>query len=847
MDASSAPPGRRTGPRLNHSCRDLENDDATPVATMGGGTSASCVARPPESACMTLTATSDRPSPPPVPCTDATDLAVLDAIAQRVLWLATRIVDVANRERGDAGGIKVGGHQASSASMVSIMTALWFDHLEGEDLVSVKPHASPVLHAIHHLMGQLDRSYLTKLRARGGLQAYPSRTKDPDRVDFSTGSVGLGAAAPLFAAATRRYVDAHFGPRPPSRFVSLLGDAELDEGNIWEAIADPATEGLGSVMWVVDFNRQSLDRVIPGVRIDQWEAQFRAAGWHVVEVKYGSLLQEAFERPGGAVLRRWLDAMSNEQYQSLFALHGPQLRARFLQGAPEGVGTLVADLDDDTLRRLVTNLGGHDLERLLAAFRACDAETERPSVVFAYTVKGWGLPMAGNPRNHGALLSGEEIDALRAQVGLSVANEWDRFPDDTPEGRLSTARGSLFGPRPTAEAVALPVPPTSTGTLSSRRPVSSQETFGRVLTSLSRDEAVGRHLVSTAPDVATTTHLAGFVNRAGVFSPQERPNWSDDPMLRWEEGPQGQHIELGISEMNFFLLLGQLGLAGDLSGQRLLPIGTVYDPFVLRGLDAFVYAAYSGARFLLAGTPSGVTLAPEGGAHQSTITASVGLELPGVTLIEPAYAQSIDWLICDALRRLAAPASPGSVTELIHYFRLSTRPLDQSPFEAARSRLGDAVLRRQVLAGAYRLHDAAELAEAGAPVVNLAASGAIMPEVLSAAAELADEGVAAHVVDVTSASRLYRDWRDSIRTSVRTARIRSRPGTLHGPFQHGAPVVSVHDASSHALAWLGAALGVPGVALGVDEFGQSGTIDDLYHIHDIDPGSIVNAALSTLS
>ena len=196
--------------------------------------------------------------------TGLADLETLEEIERRVLWLAVRIVDAANRERETGDGVKVGGHQASSASLVSVMTALWFAHLEAGDRVAVKPHASPVLHAINYLLGDLDRAYLTTLRARGGLQSYPSRTKDPDRVDFSTGSVGLGAAAPLFAAVTRRYVDAHFGPRDGSRFVALLGDAELDEGNVWEAIADPATQGLGNVLWVVDFNRQSLDRVVPG-------------------------------------------------------------------------------------------------------------------------------------------------------------------------------------------------------------------------------------------------------------------------------------------------------------------------------------------------------------------------------------------------------------------------------------------------------------------------------------------------------------------------------------------------------------------------------------------------------
>ncbi len=550
------------------------------------------------------------------------DLEVLDEVQRRVLWLATRIVDAANHDRDTGDGVKVGGHQASSASLVTVMTALWFAHLDGPDRVAVKPHASPVFHAIQYLLGNLDRSYLTRLRERGGLQSYPSRTKDPDEVDFSTGSVGLGAAAPLFAAAVRRYVDAHFGPRPRSRFIALLGDAELDEGNVWEAVADPATAGLGEVMWVVDLNRQSLDRVVPGVRVAQWRGQFEAAGWHVVEVKYGRRLAEAYTRPGGEHLRAWIDAMPNEQYQSLFGPEPAVVRERFLDGAPPEVATFVAGIPDAELAPLVTDLGGHDLAALLDAFAQCDAVTDRPSVVLAYTVKGWGLPIAGNPRNHAALLSTEQVDALRTEHGLSRETEWDRLEPSSAAGVLAAARREALARSPRTPSSGVTVP-TATGARSGK-PVSTQEVFGRVLVELSRDEAVAPLLVTTAPDVATSTNLAGFINRTGVFAPAERRSWSEDRMLRWTETPTGQHIELGISEMNLFLLLEQLGLAWDLSGQPLLAVGTVYDPFVLRGLDAFVHAVYSGARFVVAGTPSGITLAPEGGAHQSTITASPG-------------------------------------------------------------------------------------------------------------------------------------------------------------------------------------------------------------------------------
>ena len=764
-------------------------------------------------------------------------LEVLKEIERRVLWLAVRIVDAANRERDTKDGVKVGGHQSSSASLVSVMTALYFAHLNGPDRVSVKPHASPVLHAINYLLGDLDRSYLTTLRARGGLQSYPSRTKDPDRVDFSTGSVGLGAAAPLFAAAARRYVDAHFGPRPKSRFVALIGDAELDEGNVWEAIADPATSGLGNVMWVVDFNRQSLDRVVPGVRIAQWSQQFAAAGWHVATVKYGKRMQAAFARPGGEALRWWIDEMPNEQYQALFGLAPADVRKTFLDGAPQAVQDFCSGWDDTELAETVVDLGGHDMQRLLDVFRDCDAVTDRPSVVFAYTVKGWGLPIAGNPRNHSALLTGEQIEALRGVVGLTPETEWDRLDPASPAGALVEQRRAVMAAPAPAGPLGTAVP-TETG-VRPTRPTSTQEVFGRILVDLSRNDEVARFLVTTAPDVATSTNLAGFINRTGVFAPQQRRSWNPDTILKWAEGPTGQHIELGISEMNLFLLLGQLGVADDLSGQPLLPIGTVYDPFVLRGLDAFIHAVYSGARFVVAGTPSGVTLAPEGGAHQSTITPSVGLELPNVTYLEPAYAGALDWLLCDSLGRIAR-AEPGA-----YYFRLTTRPLDQAPFEAARARVGDAVLRRQVLAGAYRLVEAETAADR--PQVTLAATGAVLPETLAAAEELADEGIAAQVVDVTSLDRLYSAWQGSLRHAIRTATTPALPGELRAVFPDRTPLVTVQDGASHAMAWLGSALGVPAVPVGVDQFGQSGSVAELYELHDLTPGSIVNAALAALS
>jgi pyruvate dehydrogenase E1 component len=781
------------------------------------------------------------------------EIEVLDHIQNRVLWLSTRMIDFANNDRPNLDGIKVGGHQASSASLVTVLTSLYFNYLDSEDRISIKPHASPVFHSIQYLLGNLDESYLRTLREAGGLQSYPSRTKDPDRVDFSTGSVGLGAVAPLFAAVTRQYVDSHFGPRPKSRFISVIGDAELDEGNIWEALADPATANLGNVMWIVDFNRQSLDRIIPGVRIAQWRAQFEAAGWHVKEVKYGSKLQKVFEEPGSEVFKIWFDEIPNEQYQSLFGLTPQEARIRFLEGSPDGVTQFLEKHKDEELFEILTDLGGHDIASLLEAFKDCDGVEDKPSVVFAYTIKGWHLPIAGDKRNHSAQISKKQIDELRTSVGLSEINEWSKFEPGSPEDALCVSRGESLKRVPKKAEISAEFPH-ATG-VAPKGFSSSQEVFGRVLTEISRNEAIRPYLVTTAPDVATSTNLGGFINRHGIFNKDVKREWNDNSIQKWIESPKGQHIELGISEMNLFTLLGQLGISGDISDQPLIPIGTVYDPFVLRGLDAFIYSVYSGAKFIVAGTPSGVTLAPEGGAHQSTITPSVGVELPGVVLMEPAFAQSLDWLLCDALAHVAG-AKKNTVPdlrpdELAFYFRLTTRSIDQQPFYDAKQRIGEATLRSQVLAGAYKLVDGrAALTKQDdylAPVVYLACSGAVIPEVLAAAKQLAEEGVIAHVIDVTSLGRVFGSWQRTLKQGIRTASTPSLPGVLRTTFTEKAPIVSIHDGSSHAMAWLGSALGMPQVAMGVDSFGQSGNIPDLYAMSDLDSGSIVNGALAALS
>src|SRR3954451_20129791 len=358
----------------------------------------------------------------------------LRQIEDRVLWLATSIVDHANRLRPNPSGLKVGGHQASSASMVSIMTALWLEELTAQDRVSVKPHASPVLHALEYLLGRLDASYLPRLREFGGLQSYPSRLKDPVPADYSTGSVGIGATAPIWGALARRYVNTQLGAGGTGRQWSLVGDAELDEGAVWEAVLDPMVAELGEVNWIVDLNRQSLDRVVPTFGAPRLSGMFTAAGWQVLTVKYGRLLEELFTRDGGPALRDRIDEMSNAEYQRMLRRTPAELREQ-LPGSGPGAAAISALIDgvpDDDLLAAIRNLGGHDLAALREAFDRID--DTRPTVVIAYTLKGYGLAIEGHPQNHSALLTEAQLEELAGRLGVDPAQPWARFEPGSPAG-----------------------------------------------------------------------------------------------------------------------------------------------------------------------------------------------------------------------------------------------------------------------------------------------------------------------------------------------------------------------------------------------------------------------------
>lgn len=759
---------------------------------------------------------------------DTETLAALEEIARRVRWTATSIIDIANRVRANASGLKVGGHQASSASCVEIMTSLWFAGLTGADRASVKPHASPVLHAINYLLGELPQEALPTLRELGGLQSYPSRTKDPDRVDFSTGSVGIGATAPLWAAISHRFLRSHDPSIPAAgRFLSILGDAELDEGAIWEAVVDPMVGQLGEVTWIVDFNRQSLDRIVPDVQIHKWRGLFEAAGWQVLTCLWGRRIRAVFAGPGGAALQRRLESMPNEEYQRLLRRDSAQAHAALAADAEGDLATALAGIDPQDLGDLLRDLGGHDIEQLLSAYDELDPT--RPSVVFAYTIKGRGLPTQGHPANHSALLTEEQMAQLATDCGTSLAAPWQRFAPDTPAGRIVAAAARRLH-RDRLPAAPAPVVPTELG-LGYKRPISTQGALGRILSDLPRaDPALADRVVTLSPDVASSTNLGGWINKRGVWSAGDRTDWfADDPqtLLRWRESESGRHLELGIAEVNLVGLAGELGATWSRWGRPLVPIATIYDPFVSRALEPWSFTVYAGGQSILVGTPSGVTLASEGGAHQSISTPGIGLQQPGCTAWEPAFAQDLEWALLDQMSRTGVSGGESS------YFRLSTRTIDQSLAAVPTDPALRERRRRQVLAGGYRLSDHSARDED----VVLVGMGALMPNVLAAARRLRALGVRAGVVCVTSADLLFREF---------TRRDRGAGGpvlpTLLPP-DTPRPLVTVLDGHPHTLAFLAGVRGDRIAPLGVTAFGQSSSLEDAHRLHGLDADAIVATAL----
>jgi pyruvate dehydrogenase E1 component len=776
-------------------------------------------------------------------------LPYLAELEKKILWLSTWTIHHANHVRESADGLKVGGHQASSASLATIMTALYMAALRPEDRVAVKPHASPIYHAIQYLFGNQTKEKLENFRGYKGAQSYPSRTKDIDDVDFSTGSVGLGVAQTLFASIVQDYVKAHgwAKDRGEGRMIALVGDAEMDEGNIFEALLEGWKQGVRNTWWIIDYNRQSLDAVIREGLYARFEALFTAFGWQVVTLKYGSLLEAAFKEPGGERLRTWIDTCPNQLYSALTFQGGAAWRKRLMDdlGDQGPLTALIESRSDEELGRLMTNLAGHDLPTLLEAFEGIDHD--KPVVFLAYTIKGFGLPLAGHKDNHAGLLTPTQFEGYRERAKVRPGHEWDHFEGlDLPAEELaafikdvpfaSQGRRRFSAPKiAVPETLAAPRQPAQ----------STQQGFGLILNELARsDTPLAERIVTTSPDVTVSTNLGAWVNRRGLFARQSLADTFKAERIpstfNWDFKPEGQHIELGIAEMNLFILLSGLGLSHSLFGERLIPIGTLYDPFIARGLDALNYACYQDSRFFVVATPSGVTLAPEGGAHQSIGTPLIGLSQDGLASFEPAYVDELAEIMRFGFEYVQRDGGgePNERTWLRDetggsiYLRLSTRTIEQPTREMTPA------LSQEIVDGAYWMRKPGPNAQ-----VIVAYTGALAPEAIEAVGLMAEDRRDVGLLAVTSADRLNAGWTAAQRARERgLVHAKSHIERLLDEIPPHCGIVTVIDGHPATLGWLGSVHGHRTRSLGVEHFGQTGSIQDLYRHNGIDAQGIVAAA-----
>ena len=768
----------------------------------------------------------------------AETVRLLELLETRLRWLSSWTIHHANHIRESRDGLKVGGHQASCASITAIMTALYFHALGPNDKVAVKPHAGPVLHAIHYLLGNQSLDQLQRFRGLGGMQSYPSRTKDKIPVDFSTGSVGLGVAITAFASLVQDYLIAHgqLAQADAGRMIALMGDAELDEGNIYECLIEAYKHDIRNCWWIVDYNRQSLDHTTADRMFNRFDDIFRTCGWRVLTLKQGKQQREVFARPGGTAIGDWIDNCPNAEFAALTYQGGAAWRARLLAdlGSEPHTTKLIASFEDDALAALMTNLGGHCIETLIEAF--AEAADDQPTMFIAYTVKGYGLPFAGHKDNHAGLMNPTQVERLRDSMGISPGAEWDPYAglDDHAAASLQAlvAASPLAVASQAGAAAAIPVP--------ARLPVpegkeqATQAAFGRILLELAKSDdaasrAVADRIVTTSPDVTVSTNLGAFVNQRGLFRRQELKDVFAAAKIptaqKWSGHGAGQHIELGIAENNLFLMLAALGLAAPIFGTRLLPIGTVYDPFIARGLDALNYACYQDARFLLVATPSGVTLGPEGGAHQSINSPLIGMGQPGLTYFEPAFVDELALLMRWTFDHMQA-VEGGSV-----YLRLTTRVIEQVARE-------NDDWQSDALRGGYWLKRPGLGAEAA-----IVATGAIMPEALAAWQELQDDIPGLGLLNVTSPDLLHRGWSAGRAGRWISGRSEaSHAAKLLAALSPSAGLITIIDGSPGALSWLGGVRGQRVSPLGIDRFGQTGDLPDLYREYRLDTQAIFDAA-----
>lgn len=884
------------------------------------------------------------------------DVNVLNAVARRAHYLANKMIAVANnRSDVEKGDPKVGGHSSASSSALHILGALHLVAKSGFDQICNKPHASPTDHAYNYLLDlflHADDSRFSLEEANlamNHLRAFPRNDEpvfqsyhsayDPDNHNFApSGTVGIPPVNIGYLALAYRYAKRHGHEVPQAHFWALMGDSEFREGSLHEAVPDFAERELGNLTWIVDYNRQSLDGhritnkgAMHGTDDMRIQRTMEANGWQVVQVRHGQTRLRLFKEKGGDVFQRLLEQeLQDYEIQVMLLLRSAQELRDYLLSKTKDIGPFLKNVSDKDLLFAVRDLGGHDFHSLLTAFQETKDDTNRPSIIIAHTVKGWGLEMAASPGNHSALPEDKELEVLAGHAQMPPNVDFARFDEKTPEGKFCKIRGdelykeilaqhalrdrnrnhfaelaNQFGPRAetldinlkmanyphtqwmlgqlTAKLTRIANTPLDGNLKEKQKPLAENEKPFHLASQM---------IVSMAPDVGTSTNLNpsmdGKIYGHAVedFEAEFGVKDKKTPDLVPGEEPTDRFLRFEIAEGNTMSCMGSFGKVRDILGIPLLPLMTVYDFFIKRAHDQYFYNLYWKSSFILVGTPSGVTLSPEGAQHGW----KSDFQIPNQITWEPFYCQELDWILVDAMERHLTYTNEGRSGVLIRgvtrgidqktflqFLRRQARfkaqqapPLmlsqysleggvDESSVEAQPDESILATIRSDVLQGAYYLIDyrGYQGYEPGDNVVNIFSMGSPTTEAIKASESLLARGIYANVIVVTSPDLVlgglahsdgYSVLKDKLdihgnlflKMPVDGAEVRAIAGRR-------VPVVSVHDGEPGLLDNIGSIVGVRQIALAVYKHSRCGRPSDVYKYHHIDSDSIIDACGQVLS
>ena len=791
------------------------------------------------------------------------DLELERRITRLVRWNALAMVTEAN---GRTAGI--GGHISTYAS-AAVLYEVGFQHFwrgpdapGGADLLYIQGHASPGIYARSYLEGLLSakemRNFRREFAEGGGLSSYPHPWLMPEYWQFPTVSMGLGPITAIYQARFMRYLEQRgLIPASDRKVWCFLGDGETDEPESLGAISLAAREGLDNLIFVVNCNLQRLDGPVRGNGqiIQELEAVFRGVGWNVLKVIWGGDWDALLARDTDGLLVQRMGEVVDGEYQKYAVAGGAYTREHFW-GVDPRLARLVAHLSDDDLLKL--RLGGHDHEKVYAAYRAATMHRGTPTVILARTIKGYGLGTAGEGRNvahNQKHLDEDDLVAFRDRFMLPLSDEEvGRAPlfrpaDDSAETRYLLQRRSALGgflPQRRVREEALPLPPDSVFAEflagSGDREVSTTMAFVRILAGIMRAPELGKRIVPVIPDEARTFGMEAFFREFGIYAHggQRYTPVDRESLIYYKESEDGQVLEEGITEAGAFSSMLAAGTSYANHGRAMLPFFILYSMFGLQRVGDLAWAAGDArARgFLIGATAGRTTLNGEGLQHQDGHSHLLASAIPNMRAYDPAFAFELAVLLQDGVRRMVQEHEDG-----LTYLTVGNENYRQPPMPE-----GEGV-RDGIVRGLYRFRTLApEGAGPSTPRVHLVGSGAIMNGVLGAQEMLARQfGVASDVWSATSYTELRREALEVERWNLLHPEEKARVPYVAEMLSDGAPVIAASDYVK-ALPD-GVAKWIPGrlVSLGTDGFGRSETREALRDHFEVDSNHIAFAALAALA